>query len=62
MKAIRGELVQFDVIKIDWTKITLFGLEKDPAFQLNNCDVFGIRMLNSIGSPVSYVMYYHNVT
>ena len=32
MKAIRGELVQFDVIKIDWTQITLFGLEKDPAF------------------------------
>ena len=61
MKKYSGELVLFDVLKLDWTQITLFGLEKDIAFSLKDCEVFGIRMLNTIGTPVSYIMYYHNV-
>ena len=41
--------------------ISLFGLEQDIALEIKQVKLTNIRMLCSIGEPVPYMMYFHNV-
>ena len=56
-----GDIEPFDVVVLTREDTNLFGLEKDTALEIKNLRGSNIRMLCSIGEPVSYMMYFHNV-
>ena len=56
-----GDIEPFDVVVLTREDVNLFGLEKDTALEIKNLRGSNIRMLCSIGEPVSYMMFFHNV-
>lgn len=49
------------MIRIHREDVIILGLERNPSLELCNLNILGMRLLCSIGEPVAYQTYYHNV-